>query len=169
MANHFGMCVLSAGIILLSACSQEINAPAQAAHKLTQQTPDAAAGRAIFVDKGCVMCHAVNGVGGKAAPALDAQTELDTVDVADFAARMWRGAAAMVELQSLELGYTIWLEGDEIVNLAAFAANVEEQKKLKLEDVPEGVRDTFLNERFWEIEDWDEFLEQGQEGYGDPE
>ncbi len=33
---------------------------------------DPARGRALFVDKGCVVCHSVNGVGGEIAPVLDA-------------------------------------------------------------------------------------------------
>ncbi len=136
---------------------------------IVARTPDAAAGRNLFVEKGCVICHAVNGVGGKAAPALDAQTERDAIDPVAFAARMWRGAPAMVELQGLELGYTIWLTGDEINNLAAFAADAGEQKKLTAESVPAELRDSFLDEQFWEVEDWDGFLKDGQDGAGEPE
>ena len=157
------LCVLTAGC----GSSEDPSKPGSPNIEMRQEA-NAQAGRRLFVEKGCVTCHAINGVGGKVASALDAQTELDAIDVADFSARMWRGAAAMVELQSLELGYTIWLEGDDLVNLAAFAADATEQKKLSLEDIPEGLRDAFLNERFWEVEDWDEFLEQGQEGYGEP-
>jgi cytochrome c553 len=35
---------------------------------------DAANGRKLFAAKGCVVCHAVNGIGGQDAPALDAST-----------------------------------------------------------------------------------------------
>ncbi len=129
---------------------------------------DAAEGRATFIQKGCVVCHAVNGVGGKAGPALDAQTQIDAVDPLDFAARMWRGAAAMVEFQSLELGYVIDLEADDIAHLAAFAATSSEQKKLTIADIPEPMRDSLLDERFWEVEDWTEFMRDGQRGAGDP-
>ncbi|MGH8630355.1 MAG: c-type cytochrome, partial [Burkholderiales bacterium] len=35
---------------------------------------DAANGRKLFAAKGCVVCHAVNGIGGQDAAALDAST-----------------------------------------------------------------------------------------------
>lgn len=129
---------------------------------------DAAKGRELFITKGCVICHSVNGVGGKAAPVLDAPIGEMVVDPLDFAARVWLGAPAMIELQSVELGYAITLTGDEIGHLAAFAADIAEQKKLTIEAVPEPMRGALLDERFWEVEDWDEFLRRGQEGYGEP-
>ncbi len=170
------------GIIALgatSACGGEPwggttqNAPRDVAsvvlsNERVERIGDAAEGRATFIQKGCVICHAVNGVGGKAGPALDAQTQIDAIDPLDFAARMWRGAAAMVEFQSLELGYVIDLEADDIAHLAAFAATSSEQKKLKDTDIPEPMRDSLLDERFWEVEDWTEFMRDGQRGAGDP-
>ncbi len=121
-------------------------------------------GRTIFVEKGCVICHSVNGVGGKAAPALDAEIGAPAVDPLEFAARMWRGAPAMIELQSIELGYTIYLTADDIANLAAFAADRDAQKALTVDDLPETIRSGLLDERFWEMENWDDYLRQGQEG-----
>ncbi|HPE31773.1 MAG TPA: c-type cytochrome [Parvularculaceae bacterium] len=129
---------------------------------------DSSIGHGLFVEKGCVICHSINGIGGKAAPALDAQIGAPPVDPLDFAARMWRGAPAMIELQSVELGYTIYLTADEIAHLAAFAADREEQARLKIEDVPEPMRGSFLDEQFWEVEDWGDFLRNGQEGYEPP-
>lgn len=165
---------LAAAVAALSACTQKPKEPAaqtkaSVKHELVSRAPDAAAGRDLFVVKGCVMCHAVNGVGGKAAPALDAQSTTDPIDPVEFAARMWRGAAAMVELQNLELGYVIEMSADDIVHLAAFTADADEQKKLKATDIPQEMRDSLLDERFWETEDWTEFLKRGQEGKGDPE
>ncbi|MHA7871017.1 MAG: c-type cytochrome, partial [Hyphococcus sp.] len=78
--------------------------------QMVRHSMDPVKGRALFIDKGCVICHAVNGVGGKAAPALDAPVGDGPVDPLEFAARMWRGAPAMIELQSIELGYAIYLE-----------------------------------------------------------
>jgi len=150
---------------VLSACSQN---DSDHVVKQVQRNGTPETGRQLFVEKGCVICHSVNGVGGKAAPPLDAKTEYDSVDPIEFASRMWRGAPAMVELQSLELGYTIWLEPQEMVDLAAFSANATEQKKLNRNDIDEGLADSFLNERFWDVEDWGEFLENGQEGAGNP-
>ncbi|MEM9439630.1 MAG: c-type cytochrome, partial [Pseudomonadota bacterium] len=52
-------------------------------------------GRRLFVTKGCVLCHAVNGVGGIAAPALDTEGGNGQLDLLGFVVRMWNGAQAM--------------------------------------------------------------------------
>lgn len=158
----------------LAACGEGANSgerQADAAHGLgvVSHEVNSANGRSLFVDKGCVICHSVNGVGGKAAPALDAAIGAPAIDPLDFAARMWRGAPAMIELQSIELGYTIYLTADEIADIAAFAGDIAEQKTLNLEDVPETLRSGFLDEQFWEVENWDGFLRSGQEEAGGEE
>jgi len=107
---------------------------------------DSERGRQLFVTKGCVYCHAVNGVGGKAAPALDSNATEPSVNLTDFAARMWRGAPSMIELQEMDLGYQIQLSGDELAHLAAFANDPAEQKKLLEEQVPELMREWYLDE-----------------------
>lgn len=168
MRAHFLVFAVAAG---LAACSQQPAGEADGnIHGLdtVRRELDSQAGRGLFVEKGCVICHAVNGVGGKAAPPLDAQIGAPPVDPLDFSSRMWRGAPAMIELQSVELGYTIFLTADEIANLAAFAADREEQEKLTLDQVPEPMRASFLDEQFWEVEDWTEFMRGGQEGYEPP-
>ncbi len=107
---------------------------------------DPARGRALFVQKGCVVCHAVNGVGGKAAPSLDAPSDNRSIDLLDFSARMWRGSLAMVELQAAEFAYQIELSGNEIGDLAAFAYDIEEQEKFSIGEVPEYIQDWLLLE-----------------------
>lgn len=114
---------------------------------------DPDAGRDLFIEKGCVICHAANGVGGKAAPSLDAPFEAPGVDPLEFAARMWRGAPAMIELQSVELGYTIYLTATEIADLAAFANDRDAQKMLTEDQLPETIANGLLDVRFWEIDD----------------
>lgn len=173
--------------ILLAACNQEApqaepavdaaadagaapvaEAPAEGIRMAVAHDQDPVVGKALFIDKGCVICHSVNGVGGKAAPALDAEIGGGDVDALDFAARMWRGAPAMIELQSVELGYTIYLTADDIAHLAGFAANRDVQKTLTLDSLPETTRNGLLDERFWEMENWGEFLRSGQErGFDD--
>ncbi len=158
----------------LAACGEAtrtVGEKAAAAHDLEVISRDvnSSNGKALFVDQGCVICHSVNGVGGKAAPALDAAIGAPAIDPLDFAARMWRGAPAMIELQSIELGYTIYLTADEIGDLAAFAGDIAEQKTLNLEDVPETLRSGFLDEQFWEVENWEDFLRSGQEEAGQQE
>lgn len=134
-----------------------------------QHATDPAKGRSLFVEKGCVICHAVNGVGGKAAPPLDAEIGGEQVDPLDFAARMWRGAPAMIELQSVELGYTIDLTADEIASLAAFASDQEAQRKLTPDSLPDNIADGLLDQRFWQMEDWDDYLARGREGEPPPD
>ncbi|MEM9233087.1 MAG: c-type cytochrome, partial [Pseudomonadota bacterium] len=82
---------------------------------------DAERGKALFVSEGCVICHSINGVGGQAAPGLDAREWPNEVGAYDFAARMWRGAAVMGDLQRLELGYQIDLTGQELADLTSFS------------------------------------------------
>src|SRR3546814_13658069 len=72
---------------------------------------EAAVGRQLFASKGCGVCHSGNGVGGEDAPPLDASTMSMPMNPFEFAARMWRGAEAMVALQREELGEPIELTG----------------------------------------------------------
>lgn len=109
-------------------------------------------GLKLFVGKGCVVCHQVNGIGGKAAPALDADGEQPYFDVFDFAARMWRGAPTMILLQEMELGYQIALTGDDLANLAAFAADREVQSRFSEKDIPEVIRDWMVDEVYQELD-----------------
>ena len=64
----------------------------------------------------------------------------------DFIARMWRGAALMIVLQEMELGYQIELNGEELAHLASFAADAEAQRAFSEEDIPELVRDWMVDE-----------------------
>ena len=107
---------------------------------------DAEKGRELFVSKACVACHSVNGVGGKAAPMLDAAAGNQDVDILDFFARMWKGADAMVILQRRELGYSIDLTASEIGDLAAFVSSLEHQKGFSMEEVPIYLRDWFVDD-----------------------
>ncbi len=118
-------------------------------------------GRILFVTNGCVICHQVNGVGGGAAPSLDAPSGGGDVDPLDFAARMWRGADAMAALQSIELGYVIDLDGQDIADLAAFAGSHEEQALLSLETVSAEMREWFLNDPYWLAAEWGDYLRRG--------
>ena len=94
-------------------------------------------GRHVFVEKGCVACHSVNGVGGDLGPALDAADMPRPMNAFEFTARMWRGAAAMMALQEDLLGEVISLDGQDLADLVAFAHDAEEQAKLSMDQVPE--------------------------------
>jgi hypothetical protein len=83
----------------------------------------------------------MNGVGGGVASNLDASEQGRLVNPYDFAARMWRGAGAMIALQNRNLGYQIELDGREIADLAAFAHDKSEQRKFSEDDIPPLVRE----------------------------
>ncbi len=98
---------------------------------------DPAKGRKLFGSKGCVVCHAINGVGGEDAPDLSAAHMEKPMNAFEFAARMWRGAPAMIAMQEDELGAQIELNGEELAAIIAFSHDAEEQAKFSKADVPE--------------------------------
>ena len=102
---------------------------------------DPVRGRELFVKTGCVACHSVNGVGGDIGPAMDAAEMPSPMNVFEFAARMWRGAAAMTVMQEEELGGVIDLTGQDLADLIAFAHDGEEQKNLTEDQIPERFRE----------------------------
>jgi mono/diheme cytochrome c family protein len=113
-------------------------------------------GRKLFVTKNCVLCHSVNNVGGQGAPALDAPEHQTQIDLMGFVARMWRGAPAMTELQSKELGYVIQLEGKEIADLAAFLSDPGSQRSFSIREIPKSKRGSFIDKPYWETDTWPE-------------
>ena len=108
---------------------------------LTMPEMDATKGRMLFAPKGCVVCHSVNGVRGPDAPALDAEYMDSPMNPFEFAARMGRGAAALVAMQEDELGSQIELTGDELASIIAFTHDADEQAKFSEEDIPENIRE----------------------------
>jgi len=109
---------------------------------------DADRGSRLFVTKGCVICHAVNGVGGKAGPALDAADGKAVIDIFDFAARMWAGSFAMIELQGMELGYQLEINGQELGHIAGFVYDKQAQKRFTEADVPDLIKDMIIREPY---------------------
>lgn len=109
---------------------------------------DSQKGQRLFVEKGCVLCHSVNKVGGAAGPALDAPEGGRYLDLTDFMARMWRGAFAMIELQGMELGYQLDFSGTELGHIAAFLSDAAAQKRFSERDVPDLIRDMFIREPY---------------------
>ena len=94
-----------------------------------QTQGDAARGRTLFVSKGCVVCHAINEVGGTRAAPLDPEAASGDVDALDFVARMWRGAEAMIFMQQQELGVQIEFTGQELADIIAFVHDPRERQK----------------------------------------
>ena len=98
-------------------------------------------GRELFLDKGCVACHQVNGVGGDLGPSLNAEDMPEPMNAFEFAARMWRGAPAMTDLQEELLGDAITLDGQQLADIIAFAHDENAQAKLSEDQVPERYRE----------------------------
>ncbi|HEX9741316.1 MAG TPA: cytochrome c [Nitrospiraceae bacterium] len=101
---------------------------------------DPARGRKLFASKGCVACHAINGVGGHDATPLDAHTMKPAMNPFDFSAKMWRMAPAMIASQEEALGEQILFTGDEIADIIAFVHHDEEQHKFSEADIPPRIR-----------------------------
>ena len=100
---------------------------------------DANRGRQLFASKGCVVCHSINGIGGEDAPALDAKNMDLPMNPFEFAARMWRGAPAMIEAQEDELGSQIEFTGQELADIIAFVHDAQEQAQFSDADIPKQV------------------------------
>ncbi len=78
-------------------------------------------GKVLFVAKGCVACHAINGVGGHDAPGMDAHKMTDRLmNPFDFAAKMWNHAPAMIAAQEGAFGEQIFFTGEELADIIAF-------------------------------------------------
>ena len=97
---------------------------------------DSHRGHLLFIDKGCIVCHAVNSVGGDVGPALNASDMPSPMNVFEFAARMWKGAPAMVAMQEEELGDVIELTGQDLADLIAFVHDDMMQKTVAIDQVP---------------------------------
>lgn len=98
-------------------------------------------GRDLFVNTGCIVCHSVNGVGGDIGPSLNAADLPSPMNTFEFAARMWRGAAAMTAMQQDILGDVIPLTGQDLADLIAFAHDSKEQEKLTEDQIPQKFKD----------------------------
>ncbi len=84
-------------------------------------------GKKLFVTKGCVACHAVNGVGGHDAPNMDAHARMEMVNPFDFAARMWNHSPAMIASQEGAFGEQIYFTGQELADIIAFVHDDDAQ------------------------------------------
>src|SRR5512140_491275 len=80
---------------------------------------DPSRGRQLFVSKGCVKCHAVQGEGGRIGPDLGRVALGDTQ--LDLAAEMWNHTPTMIEeLKEAGIVATPSLTGQEFTEIAAY-------------------------------------------------
>ena len=77
-------------------------------------------GRTLFVSKGCIACHAINGVGGHDAPNMDAHTMNGLINPFDFAAKMWNHAPGMIAAQEGAFGGQVYFTGADLADIIAF-------------------------------------------------
>ncbi len=97
-------------------------APLDGAHgpRLVMPIMNPARGKTLFVAKGCVACHAINGVGGHDAPNMDAHDKAGLMNPFDFAAKMWNHAPAMIAAQEGAFGEQVYFTGSELADIIAF-------------------------------------------------
>jgi cytochrome c553 len=110
-------------------------------NRLREMQMDAAKGRVLFAEKGCVVCHSVNGVGGGDATPLDAQGIQEDMNPFDLAAKMWAMAPYMIEAQEAAMGGQILFTGQELGHIVAFLHNDAEQLKFTEESLPGNIRE----------------------------
>ena len=98
-------------------------------------------GKKLFVDKGCVACHAVNGVGGHDAPNMDAHKDMGLVHPFDFAAKMWNHAPAMIAAQEGAFGEQVYFTGQELADMIAFVHDHDSQHGFSEKDLTAKARE----------------------------
>lgn len=97
-------------------------------------------GMILFAEKGCVACHAINGVGGHDATPLDAHGMEKMMNPFEFAAKMWRMAPVMIAAQEEAFGEQIQFTGDELADIIAFVHDDAQQHKFTDAMLSERVR-----------------------------
>ncbi len=102
---------------------------------------DSRRGKDLYLNKGCVGCHAINGVGGGHAAPLDAATMDPAGNTFEFFARMWLGMQPMIAMQEDKMGTQIDLTAQELGDIVAFIHDGELQKSLKAAEIPDKIED----------------------------
>jgi len=98
-------------------------------------------GKELYASKGCVVCHAINGIGGTDAPDISAKSMSQRMNPFDFVAKMWNHAQGMVAMQEDELGGQITFEnGQEMADIIAFLHDAAVQKTFSEDDIPADIK-----------------------------
>jgi hypothetical protein len=96
--------------------------------KVEVSTGDASRGQELFIERQCIACHSVNGVGGAYGPDL---SRIDLRSSGNLAAAMWNHAPVM-EMVIEEMGIP-WpvFRREDIADLTAFFRNRELQQEFR--------------------------------------
>ncbi len=86
---------------------------------------DAKAGKKIFFDKQCVVCHQIERVGGVFGPSLDSVVQFGPIF---FAATMWNHGPAMAEAMQARGVKRPHFSGSELRNLIAYVKSVSRRR-----------------------------------------
>lgn len=125
------------GLGLTTGPSQAAGAAAVVGPGLILPPMDPVRGKALFASKGCVVCHAINGVGGTDAPDIGATAMAPNMNPFDFVAKMWNHSQGMVAMQMEELGGQIEFDnGQQLADIIAFLHDADVQKTFSMDDVP---------------------------------
>lgn len=100
---------------------------------------DSKRGRELFVSKGCVVCHAINGVGGEDAAPLDASTMDPAMNPFEFFARMWQGTKPMIAMQENRMEQQVELTAEELADIVAFIHDGAMQKSFSKTEIPKNI------------------------------
>ncbi len=111
----------------------------QAPSGLVLPKMDSKRGRELYVNKGCVACHSINGVGGADAAPLDAAAMDPAMNPFEFFARMWLGTKPMIAMQENRMGQQVELNAQELADIVAFIHDPEMQKSFSAAEIPHDI------------------------------
>ena len=114
--------------------------------RLVTPEMDAVKGKLLFINKGCIACHEVNGVGGTDAPRIDAHAMAPEMNIFEFGARMWNHSQVMTAVQIAAMGQQIKLTGEELGHITAFVHDDQTQHTVKNADIPHHIREKMHHE-----------------------
>lgn len=120
---------------------------------------DAIKGKALFIEKACITCHAINGVGGEDGPPIGADSMDAEMNVFEFAARMWNRSHGMWVAQMAAFDELIELSGPELAHIIAFAHDVKVQETVTEAAIPPRIKEMMRHGHGDEDDDHDELEE----------
>ncbi|MHA1536307.1 MAG: c-type cytochrome [Alphaproteobacteria bacterium] len=143
LAAAVAVCLAAAS--LAGSFSARADAGHKGAHKpittrLKLPKMDSKKGMYLFASKGCVTCHAINGVGGHNSARLDAHAMKPVMSPFELIAKMWRAAPAMIAAQEEAFGEQITFTGAQIAHIIAFLHDDAQQHKFTEAMIPPKIK-----------------------------